>query len=99
MRREMPEDVKRAIELGKKAEYVANDALQAARIYMSAEVPVGPYLADQLLLPMGLAAQSGRPCSFRTMPLTKHIDVLQEFLDVSITVKTHDDGSCVVGLR
>ena len=89
--------------IGKKAEYVANDALQAARIYMSAEVPVGPYLADQLLLPMGLAAQSGRPCSFRTMPLTKHsathIDVLQEFLDVSITVKTHDVGSCVVGLR
>jgi len=87
-------------QIGKKAERVASEVLQAARAYMAAEVPAGPYLADQLMLPMGLAAHFGRPGSFRTMPLTQHaathIDVLRQFLDMTITVEEEANGNCIV---
>ena len=87
---------------GKRAELVADEALRAARTYMDADVPVGAYLADQLLLPMGVAAHFGQPCSFRTMPLTKHstthIEVLQRFLDIAIVAEQETDGNCTVRL-
>lgn len=87
-------------EVGKKAERVANEVLKAARAYIAAEVPAGAYLADQLLLPMGLAAHSGQASSFRTMSLSKHstthIDVLKRFLDITVAVDEEDDGNCLV---
>lgn len=83
-------------EHGVKAEAVAGRAIDAMREYLVADVPVGPYLADQLLLPLGLCAwQQGVPIerrrgSFRTMALTDHskthINVLQSFLDIPIDV-------------
>lgn len=82
-------------EVGKKAERVANEVLRAARKYLDSHVPVGPYLADQLLLPMGLAAHQGQPCAFRTGPLTQHaethIDVLKCFLAIEIDVEEVGD--------
>ena len=82
-------------EVGKKAERVANEVLQAARKYLAMDVPVGPYLADQLLLPMGIAAHQGHPCAYRTAPLTQHarthIDVLHRFLEIEIDVEELDD--------
>ena len=49
-------------------------------------MPVGPHLADQLLLPLALAGRG----TFRTAPLTRHattnIDVIHQFLDVPVTV-------------
>ena len=89
-------------EVGKKAERVASQVLRAARDYMAAEVPIGSYLADQLLLPMGLAAHRGHPGSFRTLPLTKHstthIDVLRRFLDVTIDCEEQPDCTALVRL-
>jgi len=89
-------------EKGKPAERVAREALEAAVAYFTADVPVGPYLADQLLLPLGLAAHLGQASSFRTMPLTKHamthIDVLHRMLDVVIVVESEDRGSILVRL-
>ena len=68
-----------------RAEMVAERAVQEARGYLAADVPVGRHLADQLLLPLALAGGG----SFRTLPLSAHsttnIDVLQRFLDVKIT--------------
>ena len=73
---------------GVPAEEVASGAWREASEYIAAEVPVGVHLADQLLLPLGLAAQHGRGGSFRTMSLTQHarthIDVLKMFLDIKI---------------
>ena len=74
------------------------------------DVPIGSYLADQLLLPMGISAWqslSGTDVSgsgggtFRTMPLSQHslthIDVLQAFLGVSIEVQADaSNGSVAV---
>jgi RNA 3'-terminal phosphate cyclase (ATP) len=81
--------------VGKKAERVANEVLQAARKYLESDVPVGPHLADQLLLPLGLAAHQGQPGAYRTGPLTEHtrthIDVLKRFLDIEIDVEEDGD--------
>jgi RNA 3'-terminal phosphate cyclase (ATP) len=61
-------------------------------------VPVGKYLADQLLLPLGIAAwRYGVKSQFLTLPLTPHstthVDVLRTFLDVPIEVT--QDGAAV----
>jgi RNA 3'-terminal phosphate cyclase (ATP) len=41
---------------GVKAEQVAGDVVKEVRAYMRAGVPVGPHLADQLMLPLGISA-------------------------------------------
>lgn len=62
------------------AESVANEAADAARRYLAAQVPVGPHLADQLLLPMALAGGG----AFRTMRPSRHAvtnaSVIRDFL-------------------
>jgi RNA 3'-terminal phosphate cyclase (ATP) len=87
---------------GVPAEKVALSAVQELNDYLATDAPVGPHLADQLLLPMGLAAQQGRAGRFRTGELTEHsrthIDVLQRFLDVQIDVQTDGDGTNLVSV-
>lgn len=83
-------------EQGLKSEAVAQRAMEAMNQYLKADVPVGPHLADQLLLPMGLCAWQSevashrRRGSFRTLRLTEHsrthIAVLQRFLGIPIRV-------------
>jgi RNA 3'-terminal phosphate cyclase (ATP) len=75
---------------GVKAEHVAEETLREARVYLAAGVPVGPYLSDQILLPLGIAAwQSGAASKFRTLPLTRHatthIEILRQFLGIRIS--------------
>lgn len=74
-------------ELGVSAEVVAHKAVQEARDYLAAGVPVGPHLADQLLIPLALAG-SGR---FRTTAPTRHTqtntDVVETFMDVRVEQK------------
>jgi RNA 3'-terminal phosphate cyclase (ATP) len=69
---------------GVTAEAVAEHAMQDARRYIAADVPVGECLADQLMLPMALAGES----SFVTSELTRHsttnIEVIRMFLPVRI---------------
>jgi RNA 3'-terminal phosphate cyclase (ATP) len=83
--------------LGATAERVAGEAVKEARSYLASGAPVGPYLADQLLLPLGIAAwQSGRGGSFVTLPLTQHsqthIDLLRSFLEIPISAER--EGNC-----
>jgi RNA 3'-terminal phosphate cyclase (ATP) len=72
-------------ERGIPAEQVAEKTVKEVQEYLSADVPVGRYLADQLLIPMALAGGG----IFRTLPLTSHtktnIEVLKQFLDIEIT--------------
>ncbi|TWU01466.1 RNA 3'-terminal phosphate cyclase [Neorhodopirellula pilleata] len=88
--------------VGVKAEHVARTTLRQARQYLTGEAPVGEYLADQLLLPMGLAARSGHASEFVTGPLSlhsqTHITVLQRFLDLDIQTFEKENGSVRVAI-
>jgi RNA 3'-terminal phosphate cyclase (ATP) len=86
--------------LGVRAEAVAEEAFSEMRDYLAADVPVGCHMADQLMLPLGIAAwQTGRGGRFRTLPLTlhstTHMDVLRAFLDCHITSESDDRGTIV----
>jgi RNA 3'-terminal phosphate cyclase (ATP) len=70
------------------------------REYLAAGVPVGCHLADQLMLPLGIAAwQTGHGGRFRTLPLTRHstthMDVLRTFLNCHITSESDEYGTTV----
>ncbi len=71
-------------EVAVRAEGVATRVAQEARSYIASGVPVGRYLADQLLIPMTLSG-AGR---FRTGPLSRHtttnLEVIRQFLEVQI---------------
>ena len=86
--------------VGIKAEQVARGVLRQAKAYLSLDVPVGEYLADQLMMPMGLAASQGQTSSFRTGPLSMHskthIDVLKTFLEIDIDVQEENHESFLV---
>ena len=88
-------------ELGVSAENVCKQAVEQYRTYLKAEVPVGEHLADQLLLPLGIAAWQGSGDStFRTVPLTQHskthIDILKRFLEIDIRIETEDRDKTTV---
>ena len=87
---------------GVKAEHVARGVLREARAYLASHVPVGPHLADQLLLPLGLAAKQGQVSRFRTGPLTMHskthIEILRRFLEIQVHVDEQADGQTLVSL-
>lgn len=73
-------------ERGVSAEKVAARAAVQARDYLAMDVPVGQYLADQLLVPMAVAGSGG----FRTMPPSRHtrtnVGIIKYFMDVAIDV-------------
>lgn len=84
---------------GYPAEDVADDALDELEDVLEAGVPVGPHLADQLLLPLAVAG-GGR---FRTLaPLSLHattnLEVIQQFLDVPIRTEPAGPGALDVVL-
>lgn len=93
---------------GVKAERVADEVVQQARDYVQTSAPVGPYLADQILLPLGISAwQRDQPAwqrggAFRTLALTRHatthIEILRQFLDIDIRTE-QVDNTCRVALR
>ncbi len=83
---------------GVSAENVAREAIDGLRTYQAADVPVGRHLADQLLLPLGIAAwRHGAKSEFLTLPLSRHslthIEVLRTFLGIPITAG--DEGGRV----
>jgi RNA 3'-terminal phosphate cyclase (ATP) len=79
--------------LGKRgfpAEAVAHEAVKEAKRYLAAGAPVGPYLADQILIPMALANGG----SFITCEPTQHtrtnVEVIKHFLDITIGMQQID---------
>lgn len=84
---------------GVRAERIAREVVKEALSYMSARVPVGPHLADQLLLPMALAGGG----EFMTQKLTRHtetnIQVIREFMGVDITVTREDQDAWTVAVN
>jgi len=89
-------------EKGVSAETVAKGAVDRARNYLASNAAVGPYLADQLLLPMALAGGG----EFTTLPVTKHfvshVAIISAFLgrdssatQVASAEAWHFSGFCV----
>ena len=68
------------------AEAVAARAVDEARAYLAAGVPVGPHLADQLLLPMALAGGGSFVTSQPTDHTRTNAAVIEKFLDVEFTI-------------
>lgn len=78
-------------ERGRLAEAVAREAIEAAKTWLEAEVPVDEHLADQLLLPMALA---GGGCFRTTKPSlhsTTNAAIIQRFLPVPIRFEQESD--------
>lgn len=71
-------------EVRRPAEVVAKNAIRDARNWIRGDVPVGEFLADQLLLPFALAGGG----AFRTLPLSRHsvtnMRIVGEFTGVGI---------------
>ncbi len=91
-------------EINVSAEAVAQKAVAQYREYLSGEVPVGKYLADQLMLPLGIAAWQGSgPSLFRTLHLSQHsrthADILKRFLEIDIKAENVNDRQIDVSLR
>lgn len=84
--------------LGVSAESVGNAVADAVRRYAKREVAVGPFLADQLLLPLALAG-GGR---FTATALTDHARtnaaVIERFLPVRIALR-EAAGLCTVAVE
>lgn len=83
---------------GLRAEIVAGRLADKVRRYLAAGVPVGEYLADQLLLPLALAGGG----AFRTLRPTRHtttnIQVLQKFLDIPVVCEQHAEDDWIIRL-
>ena len=78
------------------------DRYRDAKQFIKSVVPVEEYLADQLMLPMGIAASQGHCSSFRTFELSghsqTHLDILKLFLDIETQVEA-DDGNVIVNFK
>lgn len=85
-------------EFGKRgvpAEQVAKRVARGVQAYLSHDAPVGEHLADQWMLPLGLAVwQNGQSYQFRTGPLsphaTTHLEILEIFLGVKVRVDSEE---------
>lgn len=73
--------------IGKRAEKVADEAVDELLDYASSSGCVDPYLADQLLLPLSIVQGKSQ---FSTSRISQHlltnIAIIQHFLDVKIQV-------------
>ena len=73
-------------EKGVSAEKVAKQTAKSVQEYLAFNVPVGRYLADQLLVPMALVGGG----KVRTLSPTKHtqtnVEIIKKFLDVEIAM-------------
>lgn len=74
-------------ERGVSAENVAKRAIKQVQEYLYADVPVGNFLADQLLIPVVLAGEG----SYRTLTPSLHtqtnIDIIRKFINIEIASK------------
>ena len=76
---------------GIRAEEVAGHTVKQVQEYLKYNVPVGPYLADQLLIPLAMAGGG----TYRTLSPTPHtttnIAIIKKFLEVQIRLSLYDD--------
>jgi RNA 3'-terminal phosphate cyclase (ATP) len=82
--------------LGVRAEHVGEKAAKRMAGYLASSAAAGPYLADQLLLPMALAGGG----SFTTVKPSRHArtaaDIIARFLEIAIAFEERADGCHLV---
>ncbi|HEY0705979.1 MAG TPA: RNA 3'-terminal phosphate cyclase, partial [Polyangia bacterium] len=66
---------------GVPAEAVAHDLADEVEAYLAAEVPVGPHLADQLLLPLALAGGGSFVTTTPTPHTRSQMTLIPQFLN------------------
>ena len=79
------------------SEQVVNRVAREVQAYQRSTAAVGPYLADQLALPLALAVhQSGRAASHTCSEITEHtrtnLEVIQRFLPLRAAVTQEDSA-------
>jgi RNA 3'-terminal phosphate cyclase (ATP) len=84
---------------GVSAEQVAQSLLREVSAYQAHTAPVGPHLADQLMIPMTLAAAHGAKSQYFATELTEHTrtnaQVIERFLPVEFVMQEHEGGVLV----
>jgi RNA 3'-terminal phosphate cyclase (ATP) len=66
---------------------VAKSAVEAAKAWLDANVPVDEHLADQLLIPMVLAGGGSFRTTKPSLHTTTNAEVIQRFLPVPIRLE------------
>ena len=78
-------------ERGRPAEEVAKSAVEAAKAWLDANVPVDEHLADQLLLPMALAGGGSFRTTKPSLHTTTNAGIIRRFLPVPICIEPESD--------
>ena len=78
-------------ERGRPAEEVAREAVDAAKAWLQAEVPVDENLADQLLLPIALAGSGSFRTTKPSLHTTTNANIIQRFIPVRISMQPESD--------
>ena len=86
---------------GIRAEVVAERAWEQTSAFLQSGAPIGPHLADQLILPLAISAwQGGGGGCFRTSEVSghaqTHLDLVNQILGVQTSIDRSDDGTAVV---
>ncbi len=85
--------------MGVSAENIGKNTAKMAKRFINSQAAVGPYLADQLLLPMALAG-GGRYTAMRpSRHATTNIDIIKSFLEVDITLKEGEQGVWMIEVK
>ncbi len=74
-----------------RAERVAGRIIGQVKKYLQTGVAVGPYLADQLLVPLALSGKGRFLTSQPTNHTLTNIEVIRQFLDIQIEVSQIDE--------
>ncbi len=84
---------------GLPAEEVARRAVAGARQRIATMAPVGPHLADQLLVPLALGAGEAVSTVALTRHFTTNAHTLARFFDTPVTWTRQPDGTVLVQVR
>jgi RNA 3'-terminal phosphate cyclase (ATP) len=79
-------------ERGRPAEEVAREAVDAARTWQQADVPVDEYVADQLLLPLALAGSGSFRTTRPSLHTTTNATIIQRFLPLTIVLEPENEA-------
>jgi RNA 3'-terminal phosphate cyclase (ATP) len=84
---------------GVSAEQVARHVVHQVRCYQASEAPVGEYLADQLMIPLALAAVEGKPGEYWATEISEHTRTnaltIEKFLPVEFVFVPEKTGMVV----
>ena len=78
-------------ERGRPAEEVAKSAVEAAKAWLDANVPVDEHLADQLLLPLALAGGGSFRTTKPSLHTTTNAEIVRRFLPVPIRIEPESE--------